>query len=202
MNKPPRGKIGHLPKAVQDQVNRRLENGEQGRHVVAWLNSLPEVQAVLVTEFAGHPITQQNLSEWRKRAYRDWLRDHEARAMTQELASSINSPPLVAPKRSEGGSTALSFTDDLASWTTAHYLMAIRNLVQKNAGAPLDLPTLRHFLHDVVAVRRGDHRAARLKLLGSARASRAAVDASSTGPACASARVPAPIHQSTNPSIQ
>ena len=53
MNEAHRGKIGHLPKALQEDVNRRLEKGEHGRTVVAWLNALPEVQAVLAAEFAG-----------------------------------------------------------------------------------------------------------------------------------------------------
>ena len=46
MNEAPKGKIGRLPKAIQEQVNRRLENGEKARTLVAWLNSLPEVPAV------------------------------------------------------------------------------------------------------------------------------------------------------------
>ena len=45
MNEAPKGKIGRLPKAIQEQVNRRLDNAEKGRPLVAWLNSLPEVQA-------------------------------------------------------------------------------------------------------------------------------------------------------------
>jgi hypothetical protein len=45
MNEAHRGKIGHLPKAVQEQVNRRRESGEKGRTLVAWLKALPEAQA-------------------------------------------------------------------------------------------------------------------------------------------------------------
>jgi len=47
MNAAPKGKIGRLPKAIQEQVNRRLDNGEKGWPLVAWLNSLPEVSAVM-----------------------------------------------------------------------------------------------------------------------------------------------------------
>ena len=47
MNLTHNGKIGRLPKAVQEQLNRRLANGEKGGPLVAWLNSLPEAQAVL-----------------------------------------------------------------------------------------------------------------------------------------------------------
>ena len=66
MNKPPRGKIGRLPKAIQEQINRRMENGERAQPLVDWLNALPEVQALLAAEFSSRPIRQQNLSEWRK----------------------------------------------------------------------------------------------------------------------------------------
>jgi hypothetical protein len=31
MNEAPKGKIGRLTRAIQEQVNRRLENGEKGR---------------------------------------------------------------------------------------------------------------------------------------------------------------------------
>ena len=46
---------------------------------------------------------------------------------------------------------------------TARYLPAIRTLVDKSAGGESDLKTLRAFLQDVVAARRGDHRVARLQ---------------------------------------
>ena len=71
------GKIALLPKAVLEQLNRRLDDHEPGQRLVVWLNSLPEVQAVLATEFGGKPIREQNLSEWRKGGYRDWQRRQE-----------------------------------------------------------------------------------------------------------------------------
>ncbi|MGA3268466.1 MAG: hypothetical protein ABSE16_16780 [Verrucomicrobiota bacterium] len=54
MNLTRNGKIGRLPKTILEQLNRRLENGEIGRPLVAWLNSLPEVQALLAAEFEGN----------------------------------------------------------------------------------------------------------------------------------------------------
>lgn len=41
------GKIARLPRDVRDQLNRRLENGEGGASLVAWLNSLPGVKKAL-----------------------------------------------------------------------------------------------------------------------------------------------------------
>ena len=84
MNEAPKGKIGRLPRAIQEQVNLRLENGEKARTLVAWLNALPEVQAMLAAEFGGKPIREQNLSEWRKYGYKQWLWHQQALAMTQD----------------------------------------------------------------------------------------------------------------------
>jgi len=151
MNEAPKGKIGRLPKAIQDQVNRRLENGEKARTLVAWLNAQPEVSAVLAAEFAGKPIREQNLSEWRQHGHQKWLEQRQCLAMAQEMTFTPNEP----------------MTDQLAGWATAHYLHAIRKLMQAGAstGDGPDLPTLRAFLHDVVSVRRGDHSAIRLQLV-------------------------------------
>src|ERR1039458_3165237 len=100
MNLTHNGKIGRLPKAVQEQLNHRLENGEKGGSLAAWLNSLPEVQAVLAREFDGQPVREQNLSEWRKRGYKKWLWRQEALEMAREMAAetgelqSAGTPPL------------------------------------------------------------------------------------------------------------
>jgi hypothetical protein len=163
MNEAPKGKIGRLPKAVQNQMNRRLENGEKGRPLFAWLNSLPEVQAVVAAEFAGKPIREQNLSDWRKHGYKSWLWRQEALDMAQEMTSTFNCQAEARPQPSTEA-VAPPLTDQMAGWVTVRYLMAIRKLVEKSADGEPDLKTLREFLHDVVAVRRGDHSAIRLKM--------------------------------------
>ncbi|HEX4265400.1 MAG TPA: hypothetical protein VH597_13770 [Verrucomicrobiae bacterium] len=73
------GKIARLPKEVREQLNHRLENGWRGTRLVKWLNELPEVRQVLREEFHGHPITPQNLSQWREGGYADWLRHQDSR---------------------------------------------------------------------------------------------------------------------------
>ena len=155
MNLTHNGKIGRLPRAVQEQLNRRLANGEKGGPLVAWLNSLPEVQAVLAREFEGKPIREQNLSEWRKHGYKKWLWRQEALEMTREMAAETGElQPAGAPP----------LTDQMAGWVTVRYLLAIRKLAEQNDDGELDLKTLREFCHDVVALRRGDHSGARLKM--------------------------------------
>jgi hypothetical protein len=149
------GKIGRLPKAIREELNRRLDNGGQGGKLLAWLNSLPEVQSVVAREFGGKPIRKQNLSEWRNSGYAEWLRQQEALDMARQLAADTGElQPAGAPP----------LTDQIAVWVTARYLMEIRKLAEKNATGELDLKVLREFLRDVVSVRRGDHSAARLKM--------------------------------------
>jgi hypothetical protein len=155
MNLTHKGKIGRLPRAVQEQLNRRIQNGEKGGALVAWLNALPEVQAVVAAEFEGKAIREQNLSDWRKHGYTKWLWRQEALELTRELAAETGElQPAGAPP----------LADQMAGWVTVRYLMAIRKLVEKSGDGEPDLKVLREFCHDVVAVRRGDHSAARLKM--------------------------------------
>ena len=74
------GKIARLPHSLREDLNLRLQNGEQGAKLVEWLNALPEVQRVLDEKFEGRPINEQNLTEWKQGGYEDWRKLQEARA--------------------------------------------------------------------------------------------------------------------------
>ena len=76
------GKIGHLPYEIRCRLGRAIHDGVPGVRLVAWLNSLPEVQAILKQDFGGRPIIQQNFSQWKIRGYPDWLRE---RAFSQAV---------------------------------------------------------------------------------------------------------------------
>lgn len=80
------GKIARLPRKFRDELNRRLDNAEPGEQLVAWLNSNKEVRAVLARHFDAHPITEQNLSEWKQGGFQDWLRDESIRVWVRSLA--------------------------------------------------------------------------------------------------------------------
>ena len=54
------GKIGRLDSDTRHALSERLENGEPNKSLVAWLNSLPEVQERLKFWFEGRAITEQN----------------------------------------------------------------------------------------------------------------------------------------------
>jgi hypothetical protein len=80
------GKIARLPGAIRDTLNRRLNNGALGKDLVPWLNALPEVKHVLATRFASRPITHDNLSEWRRGGFQDWLLQEGRRVRLRELS--------------------------------------------------------------------------------------------------------------------
>src|SRR3954447_21614412 len=84
-NRSRNGKIARLPKAVREEINQRLEDGATARSMVGWLNGLPEVQALVQSEFGGHPIREQNLSQWKQGGYEDWVRHQEALALAEHL---------------------------------------------------------------------------------------------------------------------
>jgi hypothetical protein len=65
------GKIARLPLALRQQLNLRLQNGELAQDLLAWLNQLPEVQAILAAHFAAKPIDESNLSHWKQGGYLD-----------------------------------------------------------------------------------------------------------------------------------
>jgi hypothetical protein len=66
------GKIARLPEPVREELNARLEKGEEGAPLLRWLNARPEVKEGLKEQFDGAPITKQNLSEWRLGGWREW----------------------------------------------------------------------------------------------------------------------------------
>lgn len=76
------GKIGRLPAEIRNQIGRALRDGVPGVQIVAWLNTLPEVQAILTRDFGGQPIKHQNLSKWKVLGYSTWLSEQ---AFTQSL---------------------------------------------------------------------------------------------------------------------
>ncbi len=79
------GKIARLPREIRDELNRRLDDGESGTSVVAWLNAQPDVQAVPAASFAARPISEQNLSEWKQGGFQDWLHLQETRHLVRSL---------------------------------------------------------------------------------------------------------------------
>ena len=153
MNLTRNGKIARLPLAVRQELNRRLDEGEQGKKLVAWLNGLPAVRAIAAAEFGGKAIREQNLSEWKRRGYRDWLAKQEALEIAERLredATEWNAegrPPL---------------TDTLALWLVARYALATRRVAE--TGGREGWRLLREMCGDIVELRKGDHTTERLQI--------------------------------------
>ena len=151
------GKIARLPHAVRSQLNLRLLDGEEGKPIVQWLNSLPEVQAVLAGQFGGRPINEQNLSEWRQGGHQEWLARQDMLAQAAELAAHRQDLESVAPGQ--------SFADHLAAAISFRF-----GAILAAPGPVLDdksltqLKALGRICQAVVKLRRGDHNAARLKI--------------------------------------
>lgn len=152
MNITRRGKIARLPQHIREVINRHLRDGEDGKSLVAVLNRMPEVKAVMGSEFGGRPIREQNLSEWRQGGYREWVAQQDALEMAGRLGEEA------AELRQKGG----DLTERLALRLTARYLAASRRLSEGEDGP--DLSLLRQLCHDLVALRRGDHQAERLRI--------------------------------------
>jgi len=151
MNPTHKGKIGRLPRELREQVNRRLDDGERGTSIIAWLNTVPEVQALLAAEFKDKPIGKENLSHWRKYGYKKWLWRQEAQTMaakTEDL-SADGAPPLL---------------DQMKTWAAVRYLVAMQQAIAQNGIGKPTFNLLRGFCRDVVALQRNELTAGRLNL--------------------------------------
>ena len=147
MNRIRHGKIARLPQRLREELNRRLDQGAQGGPLLQWLNSQPEVQAVLAADFGGRPINKQSLSQWRRGGYAEWLRLQEAQALAGPMpAETRESPPLA---------------DQMAAWAAARGLLAVRELAGPGGTEAAPLKTLREACRDLVALRQENHTAAR-----------------------------------------
>src|SRR6267378_766217 len=153
MNPTRNGKIARLPLAVRQELNRRLDEGEQGKELVAWLNGLPEVQAIVATQFGGKAIREQNLSEWKQGGYRDWLAKQEALEIADRLGEDATEWNAESRAR---------LTDTLALWLAARYAVATRRVAE--TGEREGWRLLREMCGDIVELRKGDHTAERLQI--------------------------------------
>ena len=153
MNATRKGKIARLPGSIREELNCRMEDGVPGKDLVAWLNTLPEVQAVLKTWFEGQPINEPNLTKWRQGGYRDWVIEGGAMSLAEQFSSGTTAGA------SESGPPT---PEMLATWLSCRYAMAARQINTGDRAERWRL--LRELCHDVVALRRGNHRARQLDL--------------------------------------
>lgn len=59
---------------VREEVCQRIHDGQTASKIIAWLHTRDDVLKVLDEYFGEEPVSPQNISEWRKGGYRDWLK--------------------------------------------------------------------------------------------------------------------------------
>jgi hypothetical protein len=140
------GKIARLPLAIRQELNQRLQDGQKARQLVPWLNSLPEVQAVLAAEFNGIPITERNLSRWKAGGYRSWEQDQKAR---EGLASFLEEAGGLKAAAQEG------LTDRMVVFVAVRMALQLKQWDALPDGAEKS-KIWHELLGDLVLLRRGD----------------------------------------------
>jgi hypothetical protein len=150
------GKIARLPRAIREELNLRLEEGEQGTHLLEWLNAHPDVQRILADSFEGRPITDGNLSDWKVGGFQDWKHLREACDWARTVSAEADH---IA---SEAGLLPLS--DRLAPLVS----FALGKLIRQLASEPLtDSARYDKFmglLSELSRLRRDDQNAAELRM--------------------------------------
>ena len=150
------GKIARLPRAIREQLNCRLDDGEPGAKLVEWLNSLPEVQEVLKAGFGGRAISEQNLSEWRQGGFGDGQRQQQARDHVRRLTDQSEAL--------DEATEETNVSDRLATVLAAELFKVMEQLLEKSGDEKEKLGYLREGLREVRFLRRGDCHAARLQM--------------------------------------
>ena len=161
------GKIARLPRAIRQTLNERLREGHNGRILVAWLNSLPEVQAILAAQFGGAKIRQQNLSEWRKGGYREWEQWERAIEVAVTLGKAEAQSAEEARTSTLGGSPAqqpplVPSAASLSLWLAREYAVATREIAESGDADRWML--LKPMCAHLARLRRMDQQGARLRL--------------------------------------
>jgi len=150
-----KGKIARLPQQIREQINRRLENGEEGKQIAEWLNTLPKVRALTKAEFDGQPINEVNLSNWKLGGYRDWETQQDA----LDAVRSFGADALELSKEAGG-----QLTDHLAVCLTARLALALRQALAGGDDPGAQLEHLRQLRMELTAFRKGDHNAEWLRI--------------------------------------
>jgi hypothetical protein len=177
--------IANLPSQIRDELNYRITDGEQGNELVAWLNAKPEVIKVIRERFDGTPISEQNLSEWRKRGYQKWLAHRNF--VDESNALSDNTADIA-----ETGIDC----DKLLLTLTAAYAEATQNwIITPGEQMLYKLAVYKKLTNGVIALRRAEIQKVRLEiererleLLREKRCNRS--DSSSSAPVSSSAESP------------
>jgi hypothetical protein len=148
-----KGKIARLPRHIRDELNRRLDDGEQSSHLVDWLNVQPEVLAVLAMDFNNRPITEQNLSDWKLGGFVDWQQLQESREWVRIVTDEADQ---VAED-----SGLMPLSDRVSSMAALALGKLIRGLAPGAESDSTERDELMCVLKELARLRRDDREAAR-----------------------------------------
>jgi hypothetical protein len=152
------GKIARLPHNLREQINLRLQDGEEAKPIADWLNTLPEVQALLQSAFAGQPINENNLSNWKLGGFRDWQEQQQTQDAVHRFTVSAAGLRRAAPadRLKPPGPGAL-ISDQLALCLAGRLAVALAQLPPAGEDPDRQLEHLRLLCARLATLRRGDH---------------------------------------------
>src|ERR1700733_6104396 len=148
------GKVARLPAAIRHELNLRLVNGEEGRQLVAWLNGLPEVQAMLAAHFQGQPIEEMNLSRWKHGGFMAWCEQQMALASVATVFEHSNDLQQAAKN---------GLTDRMNMVLTARLAREIQSLDSMSEGDD-KTKACRELIGTLALLKRGEAQDERLRL--------------------------------------
>ena len=143
------GKIARLPRLIRNELNQRLDDGEEGKKLVRWLNRLPEVREVMAESFGGKPVTEQNLSDWRAGGFAEWVLRQEFLEQARELAEDAEE------LRAVSGKGQFSFSEHLSTVLAMRYAKVFKEWQgEASEGMTKQLRLLHGLSHDVARLAR------------------------------------------------
>ena len=151
----PTGKIARLPRALRDQLNERLDHGQSGPDLLAWLNDHPDAQPVIAE--SGSPINAQNLTNWRQGGYQLWLRVQERLLLARDLMEQADDmePHHSGPE---------SLTNHLTVLLVSEFAAALVQLLPTLTDPAQRCDYIAKYLNILARLRQQDYQAGRLDI--------------------------------------
>jgi hypothetical protein len=146
-------KISNIPRAIREEFNRRLDDGEENKKLLAWVNAQPEVTSMLEKDFEGQPITKQNLNKWKKSAFRNWQLRQSALEFTNDVLPDDLDPAVLERMSSK-----------LMRFLQLRYAAVAGSLPAPSDDPEVELRRLSDLCNNLTAMRRGDLSAERLAI--------------------------------------
>ncbi len=137
-------------------MNRRLDDGEEGKTLVDWLNALPEVQSVLSKQFGGRPVREQNLSEWKQGGFAEWQRHQQAHERVRWLTERAQDLDDAADE--------MEISNRLASVLAAELAASAETLLEETTDPKERWQRLRELLEELRHLRYADHNSLRVRI--------------------------------------